>query len=209
MRDRKQRQLQARGNADLVENVGQMTLDGELANAELFCNIAVVQTIRYCRHNFQLAVGQVKSLQGRWLVLNGVAQQIVFDPEFTRSHAANRSQQRFDGRVLSEDSVRLTANSFQQVTSFVSRREYQKLRFRILQLAQYLKARGLWHKKVKQQDPRLQLPDNLRCLEPVACFTNHFKIRFGFQNAAETIADNRVIVRNCDSDYFVRHAPPR
>jgi hypothetical protein len=42
MGDGKQRQLQARGNAELIENISQMTLDGELADTELVADISVV-----------------------------------------------------------------------------------------------------------------------------------------------------------------------
>lgn len=50
-----ERQLKARGNAGLVEDVRQMTLDCLFAQCELFGNIAIAASFHDAPHDFELA----------------------------------------------------------------------------------------------------------------------------------------------------------
>jgi hypothetical protein len=52
------------------------------------------------------------------------------------------------------------------------------------------------HGEVEEQDVGLQLPGQLDGFSAIASFSYHFEVWFGFQEATQSVTENRMVVGN-------------
>ena len=106
--NRKQSQLEAIGNADLIENISDVMLDGLFADGELLGNIAIRKTRHDGAHNIQFAAGQSESFLGILIDrrhigpqgFNQVGHLMISNPEVALHNCTDAAEEDGCGRIL-------------------------------------------------------------------------------------------------------------
>src|SRR5271166_6444390 len=158
----KQSQLQAVADPQLVEDIGQVALDGFFANAEGLRDVLVGASFGNQADDLELACRQAKGLAWRRSGLRGeIAQHLdkvlyrtALQPVLPLHHGANASGEVIDNGVLQNNATGTELQSLQNLTLVDESSEDNGARVgRIAgQFAQRIHARHPRHRQVEKQD---------------------------------------------------------
>src|SRR5216684_1642152 len=199
---RVQRQFEAVGDAEFIEDVVQMVLDGLLGDEKFFTDFLVAEALRDELNNFFFAVAKQRffatrpGFAGLRERLHDFGGHAVVEPDFAGVHAMNTFHQEIGGRLLQHDTARTEAHGANHVAIVFRGGQYNNARRQRIEV-DFLKdgqAVFIRHAQIKQKNIGLELGEQLDALGAVLRFADDSNVLVGIEKFPEAIAKNRVVI---------------
>jgi hypothetical protein len=197
-----QRQFEAVGDTELVEDVMQMVLDGLFGDEELFADFLVAEALRDELHDFFLAVAKQwlfaarAGLAGFGKRFHDLGGHAVVEPDFTGMHAMNTFHEEISGGLLQDDTARAEAHGANNVAIVFRGGQDDDARGQCIEI-DFLKngqAVFIRHAQIEEKNVGLELGEELDALRAVLGFTDDGDVFVGIEKLPQAIAKDRVVI---------------
>jgi len=197
-----QRQLEAVGHAELVENVVQMVFDGLFGDEKLFADFLVAKALRDELHNFFLAVAEQRLFAARAGFaglrerLHDLGGHAIVEPDFAGMHAVNAFHEEIGGRLLQDDTARAETHGADNVAIVFRRGQNDDARGQRIEIdfLEHGQAILIRHAQVEEENVRLELGEELDALRAVLGFPDDGDVFVGIEKLPQAIAKDRVVI---------------
>jgi len=206
--NRVQREFEAVGNAQLVEDVVQVILDGLLADEEFFADFLVPEALGHELDDFLFSVAEERLLPSR-AGLGGFRERFhdlgghaVVEPDFAGVNAVNAFHEQVRGGLFEDDAAGSEPHGANDVAIvFSSRQDDDAGRQRIeINFLENRESVFIRHAEIKQKDLGLELSEKLNALRAILGFADDGDVFVGIKEFAEAVAKDRVVVREKDTN---------
>jgi len=196
MMNRVKRQFEAVGDAELVEDVMQVVLDGLLGDEEFFADFLVAEALGDELNDFFFAVAE----QGLFAARAGFAGlreglhdfggHAIVEPDFAGVHAMNTFDQEIGGGLFQNDTAGAEAHGANDVAIiFGSGQNDDARRQRVkIDFLEYREAVFIRHAQVKQKNIGLEFGEELDALGAVLSLADDGDVLVGIEQLAKAIA---------------------
>src|SRR5712692_3019682 len=222
MVDGVEREFEAVGNTELVENVVQVILDRLLADKKFFADFLVAETLRDELHDFFFAVAE----QGLFAAgagfgrlregLHDFGGHAIVEPDFAGVHAVDALHQQVRGRLLEDHAARAEAHGANHIAIVFGGGEHDDARRQGIEIDFLEDGQAVFigHAQVKEKNIGLELGEELDALRAILRFADEGYVLVGIEEFTEAVAKNRVVVRKKDANLLfslghVSRAEPR
>src|SRR5713226_8595789 len=155
-----QREFEAVRDAELVENIVKMVLDGLLGNEKFFADFLVAETLGHELNNFFFAVAEQRLFAARARLgrfrkrLHDFGGHAIVEPDFSRVHAMNALDQEIGGGLLQDDAACAKAHGADNVAVIFGGGKHdnasgQRIEIDFLEYGQTVFVR---HTKIEEED---------------------------------------------------------
>jgi hypothetical protein len=195
-------QFEAVGDAEFVEDVVQVVLDGLLGDEKFFADFLVAEALGYELHNFFFAVAEQRlfaarpGFAGLRKRLHDLGRHAVVEPDFTGVHTMNTLHQEIRGGLLQHHAARAETHGANYVAIVFrgsqndhARRQRIKINF-----LKHRQAVFVWHAQIEQENIGLELGKKLDALRAVLGFADDGDIFVGIEKFPQAIAKDRVVI---------------
>jgi len=210
MVDREHRQLQTVRDSELVEDVGKVVFHRVFAQRELPRDLFVGISGNDRRQDLELPSGQPE----RFLLgfparcqqcsegLDQVGDFCAPNPILSCHDRSDALEEKLRRRFLENNSAGADLERFDDLLLLDGRRQQDCAHRRVGggELAQNFETRQARHREVEQKDVRRAFRDEPHCLPAVRGLADDTEIRFSLEESADSVADDRMIVREQDAD---------
>jgi len=197
-----QRQLEAVGDAELVEDVVQMVFDGLFGDEELFADFLVAEALRDELHDFFLAVAEqwlfaaragLAGLGKRFHDLGGHA---VVEPDFAGMHAVNAFHEQVGGGLLQHYAACAKAHGANNVAIVFRGRQNDDARGQRIEIDFLENGQAVFirHAQIEEKNIGLKLGEELDALRAVLGFPDDGDVFVGIEKLPQAIAKDRVVI---------------
>src|ERR1017187_9462283 len=192
------------GNSQFMEDIVQVVLHRLFADELLFANLAVSETLRHELNNFLLALAEQRlfpplSRFGRFLEgVDYLGGHAIIEPDFAVMDLADALQKQIAGGLLQQHAARSQTHRAHHIAVVFRRRQDDHAGRKSVEihLFEYAQTILLRHAQIEQENVRLQLSEHLRTLDAVGGLAHDLDVVRHFEQLAETVAENRVVVRD-------------
>src|SRR5467141_1044685 len=189
-------------NPELVENVMEVVFDGLSADEELFPDFLVPVALSDQLDDLLLAVAEQGLFAARAAVgglgkgLHHLRSNAVVEPDLAGVHAINALDQQVGGGLLQNHPACAQTHGADDIAVIFGGGQNddaggQRVEVDFLQHSQAILVR---HAQVEQQNVRLELGEHLDAFGAVRGFANDGDVLIALQQAAETIAEDGVVI---------------
>jgi hypothetical protein len=200
--NRVQRQFEAVGDAELVENIVQMVLDGLFGDEKLFADFLVAETLRDELDDFFFAVAE----QGLFAARAGFAGlregfhdlggHTIVEPDFAGVHAMNAFHEEIGGGLLQDHAARAEAHGANNIAVVFGGGQNndaggQRIEIDFLEDGEAVFIR---HAQVEEKNIGLELGEELDALRAVLGFPDDSDVFVRIEKFPQAIAKDRVVV---------------
>jgi hypothetical protein len=200
--DSVQREFEAVGDAELVEDVVEMILDGLLGDEEFFADFLVAESLRHELHDFLFAVAEQRlfaarpGLGGLRKRFHDFSSHAIVEPDFARVHAMNTLHQQISRGLFQHHAARTEAHRANYVAIiFGSGQNDDARRQRIeIDFLEHREPVFIRHAQVEEQNIGLELGEHLDALRPVLRFADDGDVFVRIEKFPQPIAKDRVVV---------------
>ena len=201
-------ELEAVGDAQLVEDVVQVVLDRLLADEKLLANFLVAEALGDELDNFLFAVAEKRFFAARARLgrlgerLHDFGGHAVVEPDFAGVNAMNAFYQQVCGGLLEDHAPRAKAHGANDVAIVLSGGEHDDACRKSVEV-DFLedgKAVFIGHAQIKEQNFWFEFGEELDALGAILRFTDNSNVFVGIEKFAETVAKDRVVVREKDAN---------
>jgi hypothetical protein len=202
MVDRIEREFEAVGDAEFVEDVVQVVLDSLLGDEKFFADFFVAEALGDELDDFLFAVAE----QGLFAARAGFAGlrkrlhdfggHAIVEPDFTGVHAMNTFYEEIGGGLLQDDAARTEAHGADDIAIVFGSSENddargQRIKIDFLEDGEAVFIR---HAEIEEKNIGLELGEKLDAFGAVLRFADDGDIFVGIKKLAEAIAKDRVVV---------------
>jgi len=222
MVDRIEREFEAVGDAEFVEDVVQVVLDSLLGDEKFFADFFVAEALGDELDDFLFAVAE----QGLFAARAGFAGlrkrlhdfggHAIVEPDFTGVHAMNTFYEEIGGGLLQDDAARTEAHGADDIAIVFGSSENDDARGQRIEIDFFEDGEAVFigHAEIEQQDFRLELSEELDALGAVLRFADDSDVLVGIEEFAETVAKDGVVIGEQDTNLLfsfghVNRAEPR
>jgi hypothetical protein len=208
MVDGVEREFEAVGNAELVEDVVQMIFHRLLADEELFADFLVAETLGHELHDFFFAIAEQRffaaraGLRGFRKRFHDLGGHAVIEPNFAGEDAVDTFYEQVGCGLFQNNAARSEAHRTDDVAIIFSGCEYYNTRWKRIEIDFLKNGKAVFvgHAQVEQQYVGLEFSEHLDALSTVLCFANDDDIFIGAKEFTQAIAKNRVVIREEDTN---------
>ena len=197
-----QREFKAVGDAEFVEDIVQVVLDGLFGDEELFAYFLVAKTLRDELHDFFFAVAEQRlfaarpgfgGLRERLHHLGGHA---VIEPDFSGMHAMNAFHQEIGGGLLEHHAARTETHGANDVAIVFRGGQNDDARGQRIEIdfLEHGQAVLIRHAQVEEKNIGLELGEELDALRAVLGFPDDGDVFVGIEKLPQAIAKDRVVI---------------
>ena len=202
MVDGVQGEFEAVGDAELVEDIVEMVLDGLLGDEKFFPDFLVAESLRDELHDFFFAVAEqrlfaarpgFRGLRKRFHDFGGHA---IVEPDFSGVHAMNTLHQQIGRGLLQHHAARPEPHRTDHVAIvFRSGQNHDARRQRIkIDFLEHREPIFIRHAQIEQQNIGLELREHLDALRPILRFADDGDVFVGIKKFPKAIAKDRVVI---------------
>ena len=197
-----QRQFEAVGDAELVEDIMQMVFDGLFGDEELFADFLVAEALRDELHDFFLAVAKqwlfaaragLAGLGKRFHDLGGHA---VVEPDFAGMHAVNAFHEQVGGGLLQDDTARAKTHGANNIAIVFRGGQNDDARGQRIEIDFLENGQAVFirHAEIEEKNVGLELSEELDALRAVLGFPDDGDVFVGIEKLPQAIAKDRVVI---------------
>jgi hypothetical protein len=203
-----EREFEAVGNAEFIEDVVQMVFYGLLADEELFADFLVAETLSDELHDFFFAIAEQRlfaartGFRGFRESFHDLGGHAIVEPDFAGENAMDAFYEQVGGGLFQNDAARPEAHCANHVAIVFGGCEYYDARRQGIEIHFFENGESVLvgHAQVEQQNVWLEFSEHLDALSAILGFANNDDIFVGAQEFAQAIAKNRVVIREEDTN---------
>jgi hypothetical protein len=197
-----QREFEAVGDAEFVEDVVQMVFDGLLGDEKFLADFLVAEALGDELDDFFFAVAEqglfaaragFAGLRKRFHDFGGHA---IVEPDFAGVHAMNAFYEKIGGGLLQDNAAGAEAHGADHIAIVFGGGENDDARGQRIEI-DFLEdgeAVFIGHAKIEEKNIGLELGKKLDALRAVLRFADNGDVFVGIEEFAEAIAKDRVVV---------------
>ena len=198
-----EREFEAIGNAEFVEDVVQVVFHRLLADEKLLADFLVAETLSDKLHDFFFAIAEKRLFAARAGFrrfrkrLHDFGGHAIVEPDFAGENAVNTLHKQIGGGLLQDNAARAEAHCANDVAIIFGGCEYYNTRRKRVEIDFFENGEAVFvgHAQVEQQNVGLEFSEHLDALSAVLRFANDDDVFIGAKEFAQTIAENRVVIR--------------
>jgi hypothetical protein len=202
MVDGVQREFEAVGDAEFIEDVVEMVFDGLLGDEKFFADFLIAEALGDELNDFLFAVAEQRlfaaragfsGLRKRFHDFGGHA---VIEPDFAGVNAMNAFDEQVRGGLLQDDAARAEAHGADHIAIVFSGGENNDARGYRIEIHFFEDGEAVFvgHAQIEEKNIGLELGEELDALGAILGFADDGDLVVGFEKFAETIAKDRVVV---------------
>jgi len=197
-----QRELEAVGDAEFVEDVVEMVLDGLLGDEKFFANFLVAEALGNELDDFLFAVAEQRLFAARTGFaglregFHDFGGHAIVEPDFAGVHAMNAFYEKIGGGLLQDDAAGAEAHGADDIAIVFGGGENDNARGQRIEI-DFLEdgeAVFIGHAEIEEKNIGLELGKKLDALRAVLRFADNGDVFVGIEKLAEAIAKDRVVV---------------
>jgi hypothetical protein len=200
--NRVQRELEAVGDAEFIEDVVEMVLDGLLGDEKFFADLFVAEALGDELDDFLFAVAEQRLFAAR-AGFAGLREgfhdfggHTIVEPDFAGVHAMNAFHEKIGGGLLQDDAARAEPHGADHIAIVFGGGENDDARRQRIEI-DFLEdgeAVFIGHTKIEEKNIGLELGKKLDALRAVLRFADDGDVLVGIEKLAEAVAKDRVVV---------------
>src|SRR6266571_291745 len=187
--NRIEREFEAVGDAELVEDVVQMVLDGLFGDEKFFADLFVAEALGDKLDDFLFSVAEQRLLAARagfrgfGKSLHDLGGHAVIEPDFASMHAVNAFHQKIGGGLFQDHAARAKAHGANHVTIVFRGGQNDDARGQRIELhfLEHGKAVFVRHAQIKEKNIGLKFGEKLDALDAVLCFADDGDVLVGIE----------------------------
>jgi len=195
-------EFEAVRDAELVEDVVEMILDGLLGDEKFFADFLVAEALGDELDDFFFAIAE----EGLFAARAGFAGlgkgfhdfggHAVVEPDFAGVHAVNAFHQKIGGGLLEHHAARAEAHGADHVAIIFGGGENNDARGQRIEIDFFEDGEAVFigHAQIEQKNVGLELGEELDALGAVLRFADDGDFFVGIEKLAKTFAENRVVI---------------
>jgi hypothetical protein len=195
-------EFEAIGDAELIEDVVEMILNGLLGDEKFFANFLVPETLSDELNDFFLAVAEQRLFAARASFgrfgesLHDFCGHAIVEPDFASVNAMNALDQEIGSGLLQNHAARAKTHGPNHIAIVFSGRENHHACGQSVEIHFFENSETVFigHTQVEQKNVRLQLGEELNALGTVLGLSDDGDVFVGLEEFAETIAKDGVVV---------------
>ena len=212
-------ELEAVGDAEFVEDVVEMVFYGLLADEEFFADFFVAKALGDELHDFFFAIAEKRLFAARAGLgrfrecLHDLGGHAIVEPDFASENAMDTFYEKVGGGLFEDNAARAKSHGANNVAIIFGGCEYYNTRRKSVEIHFFENSESIFvgHAQVEQQNVGLEFSEHLDALSAVLRFANDDNVFIGAEEFAQTIAENRVVIRKEDTNllFCFGHLPER
>ena len=212
-------QFQPVGYAQLIEDIVEVVLDGLLADEQLLADFLIAETLSDELHDFFFAIAEQRLFAARAGFrrlrerLHDFGGHAVIEPDFAGEYAVNALYEKIGCGLFQNDTARSEAHRANDVAIIFRGCEYYNTRGQCIEIHFFENGEAVLvgHTQVEQENVGLEFSEHLDALSAILRFANDDDIFIGAKQFAQSIAENRVVIRkeNTNLLFSFGHLPER
>ena len=195
-------QFEAVGDAELVEDVMQMVLDGLFGDEKFFADFLVAETLRDELNDFLLTVAEQwlfaarAGLAGLGKRFHDLGGHTVVEPDFAGMHAVNAFHEEISGGLLQDDTARAEAHGANNVAIVFRGGQNDDARGQRIEIDFLENGQAVFirHAQIEEKNVGLELSEELDALRAVLGFPDDGDVFIGIEKLPQAIAKDRVVI---------------
>jgi hypothetical protein len=197
-----QREFEAVGDAEFVEDVVQMVFDGLLGDEKFLADFLVAEALGDELDDFLFAVAEQRlfaaraGFAGLRKRLHDFGGHAIVEPDFAGVHAMDALHEKIGGGLLQDDAASAEAHGADDIAIVFGGGENDDARGQRIEI-DFLEdgeAVFIGHAKIEEKNIGLELGKKLDALRAVLRFADNGDVFVGIEEFAEAIAKDRVVV---------------
>src|SRR6266478_2963723 len=200
--NRVEREFEAIGDAELIEDVVQMVLDGLLGDEKFFADFLVAEALGDKLDDFFFAVAEQRLLAARPGLaglrkrFHDLRSHAIIQPDFAGVHAMNTFDKEIGGGLLQHYTARTETHRANDVAIVFRRGQNndargQRIKINFLKNSEAVFVR---HAQIKEKNIGLELGEELDALRAVLSFADNGDVFVGIEKFPQAIAKDRVVI---------------
>src|SRR5579871_2769300 len=206
--DRVKRKFEAIGNTELIENIVEVVFHRLFADEKFFADFAVAEALGHKLDDFFFALAEQRlfaALAGfRRLFerFHYFGRHAVIEPDFAIVNLANALQQQIARGLFQHHAAGAQTHRADHVAVIFGSRDNNDARLQRVEIHFFEDGEAVLfrHAQIEQQNIGLQLREHLRALNAVRSFADNLHVVRAFEQFAQAIAEDSVIVRDQNSN---------
>jgi len=215
MMDRVQREFEAVGNTELVEDIVQVILDGLLGDEEFFANFLVAKALCDELDDFLFPVAQERLFAARAGLgrfcegLHHFGGHTIVEPDFAGVDAVNTFDEKIGGGLLEHDAASAEAHGADHIAIVFGGGKHDDAGGNRIEIHFFEHGEAVFfrHAQIEQQNIGLEFGEQLDALRAILRFADDGDVFVAVDKFAEAIAKDRVVVGHENSNllFGLRH----
>ena len=197
-----QRQFEAVGDAELVEDVVQVVLDGLLGDEKFFADFLVAEALGDELDDFFFAVAEQRlfaaraGFAGLGEGLHDFSGHAIVEPDFAGVYTMNTFYQEIGGRLLQDDTASAETHGANDVAIVFGGGQNDDARGQGIKINFFEHGEAVFvrHAQIEQKNIGFEFSEELDALRAVLGFADDGDIFVGIEKLAEAIAKDRVVI---------------
>jgi len=197
-----QRQFEAVGDTEFVEDVVEMVFDGLLGDEKFFADFLVAEALRDELNNFFFAVAEQRLLAARAGFaglregLHDFGGHAVVEPDFAGVHAMNTLHEKIGGGLLQNHTAGAEAHSANDVAIILRGGQNDDARGQGIEIDFLENGQAVFvrHAQIEEKNIGLELGEELDALRAILRFADDRNVFIGIEKLPQAIAKDRVVV---------------
>jgi hypothetical protein len=203
-----ERQFEAIGDAELVEDIVEMVFNGLLADEELFADFLVAETLSDELDDFFFAVAEERLFAARAGLgrfgesLHDFGSHAIVEPDFAGENAMNAFDEKIGGGLFENHAARAQAHGANYVTIVFGGCEYYNASGNRVEIYFFQDGKAVFigHAQIEQENVGLEFSEQLDALGAILSFADDNDIFIGAEEFAQAVAENRMVIREEDTN---------
>jgi hypothetical protein len=197
-----ERQFEAVGDAEFVEDVVEMVFYGLFGDEEFFADFLITEALGYELDDFFFAVAEEGLLAAR-AGFGGLGESFhdfgghaIVEPDFAGVHAMNTFYEQVGGGLFQHHAACAEAHGANDVTIIFGGSEHDNARGQRIEIDFFEDGEAVFigHTKIEEKNIGLELGEQFDALGAVLGFANNGDVLIGIEEFAEAIAKDRVVI---------------
>jgi len=197
-----QGEFKAVGNAEFVEDVVKMVLDGLLGDEKFFADFLVAKTLSHELDDFLFAIAE-KGLFAARAGFAGFRKRFhdfgghaIVEPDFAGVNAMNAFYKQVRGGLFQDDAASAQAHGADDIAIIFCRGQNDDARWQGIEI-HFLEdgeAVFIGHAEIEEKNIGLQFGEHLDALRAILSFSDNGDFIVGIEKFPEAIAKDRVVI---------------
>src|SRR5215469_974957 len=187
-----EREFEAVGHAEFVEDVVEMIFDGLFGDEKLFPDFLVAEALSDELNDFFFAVAEQRFFSARASFgrlresLHYFGSHAIVEPDFASVNAMNAFNEKVRSRLLQDDAASAKAHGADDVAIIFSSGQHDNARGKGIEIDFFEDGEAVFvgHAKIEQQNVGLELREELDALDAILRFANDGDVFVGIEEFA-------------------------
>ncbi len=197
-----QREFEAVGDTELVEDIVEMVLNGLLGDKKLFSDFLIAETLGHELNDFFFAVAEQRLLAARAGLgrfrkrLHDFGGHAIVEPDFSCVHAMDALDQKIGGGLLQDDPACAKAHGTDNIAIIFGGSKNDDARGQGIEIDFLEDGQSVFvgHPKIEEKNVGLQFGHELDAFRTILSFADDGDFLVGIEELAQAIAEDRMII---------------